>query len=288
MLKVALKGLAGRKLRAALTAFAVVLGVAMISGTFVLTDTIKAGFSTVFTTVYERTDIVVTGRSALGTNNSNGQNTPPSFSASLLAKVRSAPGVEAAVGGVADQAQLVGRNGKVITFGFAPRLGFSVNSGGRPALQPARAHRGPLPGRARTRSRSTRTRRRRSTTRSAQDDRRRRPVVPVQHFKITGHREARRRRVARRRDDGDLRSAHRAEALRQGRRARRDRCSREAGHVWRHGHRARSARSCRRRPSCEAASSRLPSRRRTRATSRASCRSSCSPSAASRCSSASS
>src|SRR5471032_1984346 len=125
MLKVALKGLAGRKLRAALTAFAVVLGVAMISGTFVLTDTIKAGFSTVFATVYARTDIVVTGRSALGSNNNNGQNTPPSFSSSILDQVRNVPGVEAAVGGVADQAQLVGRDGKVISFGFAPALGFS-------------------------------------------------------------------------------------------------------------------------------------------------------------------
>ena len=42
MFRVTLKGLAGRKLRAILTAFAVILGVAMISGTFVLTDTLKA------------------------------------------------------------------------------------------------------------------------------------------------------------------------------------------------------------------------------------------------------
>ncbi len=39
---VALKGLAGRKLRAFLTALAIVLGVAMVSGTYVLTDTIKS------------------------------------------------------------------------------------------------------------------------------------------------------------------------------------------------------------------------------------------------------
>jgi putative ABC transport system permease protein len=37
---VALKGLLGRKLRAVLTAVSIVLGVAMISGTYVLTDTI--------------------------------------------------------------------------------------------------------------------------------------------------------------------------------------------------------------------------------------------------------
>jgi putative ABC transport system permease protein len=40
MIAVTLKGLAGRKLRAALTALAIVLGVALVSGTYVLTDTI--------------------------------------------------------------------------------------------------------------------------------------------------------------------------------------------------------------------------------------------------------
>ena len=39
MRSVALKGLAARKVRALLTAFAVVIGVAMVAGTFILTDT---------------------------------------------------------------------------------------------------------------------------------------------------------------------------------------------------------------------------------------------------------
>jgi putative ABC transport system permease protein len=52
---VALKGLAGRKLRAGLTAVAIVLGVAMSSGTYILTDTIKSAFGTVFTQVYRNT-----------------------------------------------------------------------------------------------------------------------------------------------------------------------------------------------------------------------------------------
>ena len=65
MIKVALKGLAGRKLRAALTALAIVLGVAMVSGTFILTDTIKAAFGTVFTVVYKHDDVVVSGKSAI-------------------------------------------------------------------------------------------------------------------------------------------------------------------------------------------------------------------------------
>jgi putative ABC transport system permease protein len=125
MLRVALKGLAGRKLRALLTGLAIVLGVAMISGTYVLTDTLKAGFSEIFGTVYKSTDAVITGKSAIG--NGNNSNLAPSFSASLLQKVRALPDVADAGGGVSDQAQLVGRNGKVISNGFAPGLAFSVN-----------------------------------------------------------------------------------------------------------------------------------------------------------------
>jgi putative ABC transport system permease protein len=126
MLLVALKGLAGRKLRAALTAIAIVLGVAMISGTYVLTDTIKAAFSTVFTTVYAKTDAVISGKVAFG-NDSNSNNLPPSFPESLLGKVRKLPGVLDAEGGISDLAHLVGRNGKVISGRGAPALAFSVH-----------------------------------------------------------------------------------------------------------------------------------------------------------------
>jgi putative ABC transport system permease protein len=135
MFLVALKGLAGRKLRAALTAVAIVLGVAMISGTYVLTDTIKAAFSTVFTTVYAKTDAVITGKVAFGNSNTS-NNLPPSFPESLLGKVRNLPGVAAADGGISDEAHLVGRDGKVIASGGAPGLAFSVHSGGDQRFNP--------------------------------------------------------------------------------------------------------------------------------------------------------
>ena len=51
MTKFALRGLLGRKLRTALTAIAIVLGVAMISGTYVLTDSIDQAFDTIFTDI---------------------------------------------------------------------------------------------------------------------------------------------------------------------------------------------------------------------------------------------
>ena len=122
----ALRGLLLRKLRTVLTGVAIVLGVAMISGTYVLTDSISNAFSAIFTQTYRGTDAVVSGKSAFSLSN-NGTTSNPSFDESLLAKVRALPDVDAAIGGVAGQAQLIGRNGKAIVFGGAPNLGFSVD-----------------------------------------------------------------------------------------------------------------------------------------------------------------
>ena len=65
MIRVALAGLFGRKLRTALTAFAVVLGVAMVSGTLVLTDSIDKAFNFIFTDVRKGSDVVVIGQVAV-------------------------------------------------------------------------------------------------------------------------------------------------------------------------------------------------------------------------------
>ena len=90
MRKVALKGLAGRKLRSVLTALAIVLGVAMVSGTFVLTDTIDRAFHTIFTSSYSHTDAVISGRKLVDYSASGNATIP----ASLLAKVRAVPDVD--------------------------------------------------------------------------------------------------------------------------------------------------------------------------------------------------
>ena len=58
MIRVALRGLAGRKLRATLTAFAIILGVAMVSGTYVLTDTIDKAFDNIFSETSRTADVV--------------------------------------------------------------------------------------------------------------------------------------------------------------------------------------------------------------------------------------
>ena len=126
MTRVALAGLLGRKLRTALTAIAIVLGVAMVSGTFVLTDSINKAFNSIFTDVRKGSDIVVTGKAATSTNNGS---TAPTIPGSVLGKVRALPAVELAEGGVDGEAHLIGSDGKAIVFGGAPNLGFSIANG---------------------------------------------------------------------------------------------------------------------------------------------------------------
>jgi putative ABC transport system permease protein len=123
---VALRALWGRKLRTVLTALAIVLGVATVSGTYVLTDSISNAFDSIFTTIYRGTDAVISGKSAFNLSSESGVE-DPSFNESLLPKVLDLPGVDAAVGGVGGEAQLIGQNGKVIQFGGAPNIGFSID-----------------------------------------------------------------------------------------------------------------------------------------------------------------
>ena len=62
MRRVALKGLWLRRGRALLTTLAVVLGVAMVCGTYVLTDTISNAFDSIFTAGNQNTSAVITAK----------------------------------------------------------------------------------------------------------------------------------------------------------------------------------------------------------------------------------
>ena len=128
MIRVALKGLLGRKLRTALTAIAIVLGVAMVAGTFMLTDSIDKAFDSIFTEVRQGSNAVISGKTAFDLSGDSGS-TAPTIEASILPKVLSLPDVEAAEGSVNGEAQLIGENGKAIVYGGAPNLGFSIANG---------------------------------------------------------------------------------------------------------------------------------------------------------------
>ncbi len=132
MVNAVLKGLFAHKLRLFLTAIAVVLGVAFVAGTFVLTDTINKTFNTLFTEISAGTDITVRSESGFGddANFDVSRNTIP---ASLLAAVRAVPGVAAADGTVRGYAQFDDEQGKAVSTTGAPTLGFNWTE---PGLSP--------------------------------------------------------------------------------------------------------------------------------------------------------
>jgi putative ABC transport system permease protein len=128
VIKVALKGLAGRKLRAILTALAIVLGVTMVSGTFVLTDTINKAFNNIFQGTYAQTDAVVSGK-AVDINVQGDSAATPSIPQDLLAKIRALPDVAAATGSVMDDSntKIIKKNGKAVNTNGAPSFGFGID-----------------------------------------------------------------------------------------------------------------------------------------------------------------
>jgi len=126
MWKVTRKGLAAHKLRFALTALAVFLGVAFMSGTMVLTATIQNTFDNLFSSIYRGTDAVVRAKEVLSAD--FGAGLRPPIPQTYLDQVRSAPGVAAASPNVGiPYAQILNAQGK--TFGKAgtgpPALGFN-------------------------------------------------------------------------------------------------------------------------------------------------------------------
>jgi putative ABC transport system permease protein len=127
MIRVALRGMGSRRLRTALTALAIVLGVAMISGAYTLTDTMRSAADTLSSTSYQGTDAAVSAHTAFDSGNDFEQGTPPTVPASVLAKVRATPGVGVAIGDIIDlNTKIVGRNGKPI--GTGPYFGEGVDA----------------------------------------------------------------------------------------------------------------------------------------------------------------
>jgi putative ABC transport system permease protein len=112
VIAVALKGLLGRKLRAVLTGFAIVLGVSMISGSFVLTDTLGKTFDGIYEESYADTDAVISSKEATGTADDSAD--APAFAASVLGEVEDLPGARLAHGSIEDEARLVDDGGEPI------------------------------------------------------------------------------------------------------------------------------------------------------------------------------
>ena len=111
MFSLTLKTIRAKKARFVLTAVAVMLGVAFMAGTLVLTDTIKQTYNDLAGQVYKDTDAVV--RSA-NTVESDGSTTRGTVDAGVLEQVRNTPGVAAAEPQVLGVALVVGHDGELL------------------------------------------------------------------------------------------------------------------------------------------------------------------------------
>jgi putative ABC transport system permease protein len=117
MLALVVRGFMQRKLRVLLTAVAIALGVALMAGTYILTDTINQSFAGIFQTANRGNDVVVSPTQRLG-NQVRAQVSP--ITDEMLARVRSTAGVAEAAGTIFTPAAFLNTSGKRLTTGGAP------------------------------------------------------------------------------------------------------------------------------------------------------------------------
>ncbi|MDH2430027.1 ABC transporter permease [Sphaerisporangium sp. TRM90804] len=120
MLRTTFAGLLAHKLRLVLTSLAITLGVGFIAGTFVLTDTLQAGFDQRIAASADKVDVAVLPGDSRGDG-------PARLLPADLDAVRRVPGVAEAHGLVRGEAALIGKDGKAV--GDTATAGVSVVTG---------------------------------------------------------------------------------------------------------------------------------------------------------------
>jgi putative ABC transport system permease protein len=133
-----LRGLMARKLRTVLTSIAIVLGVAMVAGTFILTDQINAAFDDIFETGNSKIDVVVSRATEFDTF----EDALPPLPESAIQRVARVDGVEHAEGQIQASGQLVVDGDIVESEGGAPAI---VVSNVDPSINPTVPLEGRLP-----------------------------------------------------------------------------------------------------------------------------------------------
>jgi len=142
--RVMIKGLLAHKLRLALTALSVVLGVGFVAGTFVLTDTLASTFDNLFAQVNGKIDAQIRSTQKLSPQDPAEPDRGP-LPESLLAAVEKVPGVAEAGGYLSGHAAIVGKDGKILG-GQAPNFGASASNLGTLSpfsIKEGRAPKGP-------------------------------------------------------------------------------------------------------------------------------------------------
>jgi putative ABC transport system permease protein len=114
----AIKSLWARRARALGTTIAVVIGVAFVAGSYVLTDTIFAAFDEIFSESLKGTSVVITAQNPV--EQENGE--IPTIPASLLPKVKRTAGVKLAAGAIFTPGGFFDAKGDAIGQKFAPKF----------------------------------------------------------------------------------------------------------------------------------------------------------------------
>lgn len=122
MTGLALKSLWARRIRALTTILAVVIGVAFVAGTYILTDTTFAAFDEIFEDSLAKTSVVITAKEEV--RQESGE--VPSFSAAVLPEVRAVDGVGLATGQIFTAGAFFDRRNEEIGNQFAPKFITSV------------------------------------------------------------------------------------------------------------------------------------------------------------------
>ena len=110
MFRTTLKHLAARKLRLLTTSLAVLLGVAFMAGTLVLTDTISHTFDALYSSADAGTDVQVRSEGAFDSSNSVAQRSR--LADSIITTIAGIDGVSVAEGHIQAYAQLLDKEGK--------------------------------------------------------------------------------------------------------------------------------------------------------------------------------
>jgi putative ABC transport system permease protein len=119
------------------TAFAVVIGVAFIAGSYILSDTIFAAFDEIFSESLAGTSVVVSAENPVEQDNGE----VPTISASLLPRIQRTPGVELAAGAIFTPGGFFDSEGKKIGTKFAPKFISSTLPGKLESLNYVEGHR---------------------------------------------------------------------------------------------------------------------------------------------------
>jgi putative ABC transport system permease protein len=141
--KVTLRNLAAHKLRLLLTAVSVVLGVAMIAGTFMFTDTMSKQFDDLFNRFGKNVAVDVRAKKVVDAGDDEQVSSRPPIPASVVQTLGKVDGVKDPIGNVTGYAAVIGKSGKAIASQGPPQLGVNWTNSGDYALESGRAPAGP-------------------------------------------------------------------------------------------------------------------------------------------------